>query len=54
MRQGHERPVAFGPWERVREVAGRLMEPTEHYPPRFRVRGFPDAGQLAAIGNEGV
>jgi hypothetical protein len=39
-----------GAWERVREVAGGLMEQTEHYPPRYRVRGFPDAAALEAIG----
>jgi hypothetical protein len=26
------------------------MEPTDLYPPRFRVRGFPDEAALVAIG----
>jgi hypothetical protein len=46
--------VATGPWERVREAAGHLMKLTEHYPPRFRMRAFPDERQLAAVGTEGL
>jgi hypothetical protein len=45
-----ERPAAIGEFDRVREVAGALMEPTDHYPPRYRVREFPDEAALAAIG----
>lgn len=43
--------VSFGPvrdsgnmvvlWEVLTALAGHLMEPTELYPPRFRVRGLP-------------
>jgi hypothetical protein len=45
-----EDPVAIGDWDRVREVVGGLMEETDDYPPRFRVREFPSDGALAAIG----
>jgi hypothetical protein len=45
-----ERPAAIGEFDRVREVAGDLMEPTDHYPPRYRVRESPDEAALAAIG----
>ena len=37
-------------WSRIVDVAGHLMEPTDHYPTRFRVRAFPDEAQLAEIG----
>jgi hypothetical protein len=50
MRAGADGPAALGDWGPVREVTGVLMEPTEHYPSRHRVRGFPDAAALAAIG----
>jgi hypothetical protein len=33
-------------------VTGSLTEPTDLYPPRFRVRGFPDEAALAARGND--
>lgn len=50
MKVDHESPIALGTWGRVVEVAGDLMEPTDHYPPRFRVRQLPDAAVLEAIG----
>jgi hypothetical protein len=50
---GVEETVAFGPWERVREAAGELMERTEHYPTRWRVREFPAPEALERIGNDG-
>ncbi len=50
MRQGGEGPAALADWRRVVEVAGPLMEPTDHYPARFRVRQFPDESMLTAIG----
>jgi hypothetical protein len=40
-RVGEEQQHAAWPWSRVCEQFGDLMEPTEHHPPRFRVRGFP-------------
>ncbi len=42
--------IALASWERVCEVAGDLLEPTDEYPARFRVREFPSEEQLAAIG----
>ncbi len=50
MKHGHEGPVALGDWSRVMEVAGDLMEPTDHYPARYRVRQLPDDAALHAIG----
>jgi hypothetical protein len=50
MQASREKAVALGDWARVVEVAGGLMEPTDHYPPRFRVRAFPDRAALEAIG----
>jgi hypothetical protein len=50
MKYGHEGPVALGEWHRVVEAAGDLMEPTDHYPTRFRVRCLPDDTVLATIG----
>ncbi len=42
MQEGRDGPVALADWSRVVEVAGDLMEPTEHYPARYRVRHYPD------------
>lgn len=44
--------VASGEWDKVRQVIGDLMEETDLYPARYRVREFPTDEQLAAIGNE--
>ncbi len=44
--------VAGGDWGRVQEVVGDLLEQTDLYPTRCRVRKFPNKEQLAAIGNE--
>jgi hypothetical protein len=38
MREQGAGPTAIGDWERVRSIAGTLLEPTEHYPPRYSVR----------------
>lgn len=46
-----EGALASGTWDRVREVVGDLMEETDWYPLRYRVRNFPTAEQLKAIGN---
>lgn len=54
LREGQKDPAAVGDWERVREVAGHLMEETEHYPPRYRVREFPNQAVLDAIGVEPI
>jgi hypothetical protein len=50
--QEGEDVVAGGEWDRVHAVVGHLMEETDMYPIRFRVRGFPSDEQLAKIGNE--
>ena len=42
--------LAEGTWERVRQVAGPLLQPLGVYPERFRVDVFPTDEQLAAIG----
>jgi hypothetical protein len=43
--------AAAGDWDHVRDIVGDLMEPTDEYPPRYRVRSFPDEAMLARIGN---
>ena len=50
MRDLGEPPAAIGDWDRVQEVVGDLMEETDHYPPRFRVREFPSNEALESIG----
>jgi len=42
--------VASGSFERVREVAGDLMQPLGSYPERYRVSEFPSEHQLTEIG----
>jgi uncharacterized protein DUF1444 len=42
--------AAAGSWDRVRQVAGELMEPLGMYPERYRVLEFPSSEQLDAIG----
>ena len=42
--------VALGPFEKVREVVGELLEETDEYPPRWRTRGFPTQEQIERIG----
>lgn len=41
--------VGVGEWDRVSRIVGGLMEPTEHYPPLYRVREFPDQVSLDAM-----
>jgi hypothetical protein len=41
--------LGVAPWERVAEVAGELMEQTDHWPPRWRVTQFPTQEQLDAM-----
>lgn len=50
MKHGREGPAALADWDRVAEVAGDLMEPTDHYPTRYRVRDIPEDAMLVAIG----
>ena len=49
MREG-KGAVALGEWVRVFETVGHLMELTDDYPQRYRVREFPDQAALDAIG----
>ena len=44
--------VAQGGWDRVCQVAGHLMERTNHYPERYWVKQFPSPEELKAIGME--
>jgi uncharacterized protein YtpQ (UPF0354 family) len=44
--------LAGGDWDKVQQAVGDLLEETDLYPVRYRVRGFPSEEQLAAIGNE--
>jgi hypothetical protein len=44
--------LAGGDWDRVQEVVGDLLEETDLYPARYRVRGFPTPEQLTTIGRE--
>ncbi len=36
-------------WDDVRSHVGRLMTPTDFYPPRYRIEGFPTSEQLAEM-----
>jgi hypothetical protein len=38
------------PWARVRAIAAHLMQPTEHFPARWHVDGFPTPGELLEMG----
>jgi uncharacterized protein YtpQ (UPF0354 family) len=49
---GEGQETSMAPWEKVVEVAGHLMTPTDMYPERWRVETFPSAEELAAMGNE--
>jgi hypothetical protein len=44
----HRRPPAIN--DVCTAAAGDLLEPTDYWPPRYRVRGFPTAEQLQAMG----
>jgi hypothetical protein len=46
---GKSAQAGFAPWERVMAVAGELLEATDYYPPRYRVRAYPGDDQLAAL-----
>jgi len=43
---GADLPIISARWERVLSVAGDILTPTEYWPERFRVRGFPTDEQL--------
>jgi hypothetical protein len=44
-------PPVFADWSRVIETFGDLMELTDDYPRRYRVREFPDEKLIDAIGS---
>ena len=47
---GDERqPIVEGTWDAVVAIIGDQLEPTEHYPKRWRVEGYPTPAQLSAI-----
>lgn len=45
--------AAAGSFDRVRDIAGHLMQPLGTYPERYRVSQFPTEQQLTAIGKQG-
>jgi hypothetical protein len=46
---GAEREHLTVRWDAVQAIAGALMMPTGHAPPRWRVSAFPDAAQWAKL-----
>ena len=50
MKHGNDRPAAIADWHQIAPLVGDLLEPTDHYPPRFRARRIPDNPTLDAIG----
>jgi hypothetical protein len=49
--KGEGLPPAFAGWSRVVEMFGDLMEETDDYPRRYRLREFPDEKAIDAIGS---
>jgi hypothetical protein len=49
--KGENKPPVFADWSRVVENFGDLMEPTDDYPRRYRVREFPDESMIDTIGS---
>jgi hypothetical protein len=49
--KGEGIPAIIADWSRLMETFGNLMELTDDYPPRYRVREFPDDATLDAIGS---
>jgi hypothetical protein len=49
--KGENVPPVFADWSRVIQTFGDLMEPTDDYPRRYRVREFPDEMMIDAIGS---
>ena len=37
------------PWDTVQDIVGHRMELTQHSPPRYRVRGFPDPTEIVKL-----
>jgi hypothetical protein len=48
---GMEGEPTMVPWAKALEEVGHLLEPLDIYPPRYCVREFPPAEQLAAMGS---
>jgi hypothetical protein len=48
--QGEGPSVAMATWDRVEQVVGHLLRPTEHYPSRVRVTEFPTTKELEQLG----
>lgn len=44
--RGEDSAVPAVPWKRVMKIVGCLMQPTELYPPRFRVTEYPTQRQI--------
>lgn len=44
--------VASGSWQKVSAICGERLEPTDHYPMRYRARSFPTAAELVKIGHD--
>lgn len=45
--------VAYADWERVLDVAGDLLVPTDEYPQRCRTKGFPTSAALERLAKSG-
>jgi uncharacterized protein YtpQ (UPF0354 family) len=41
-----ETDVVLVSWSKALPIVGRYLQPTEHYPPRFRVNAFPNDAEL--------
>lgn len=48
--EGDDDTPALGDWAKIMEIAGHLLEETDHYPKRYRTKGFPGDAALEAIG----
>jgi hypothetical protein len=42
--------MAMVPWAVAKTVLADVLQPTEHWPPRYRVEGFPTEAQFEAMG----
>jgi hypothetical protein len=52
--KGENIPPIFADWSRVIETFGDLMELTDDYPRRYRVREYPDEKVIDAIGSRAL
>jgi hypothetical protein len=44
--------LGYFKWERVQEIVGDMLQPTDYYPERYSVKSFPSAEQISRIGND--